>query len=311
MSRIEAAGAWPARVLWVALALVASGPLGDALHHRSTPVVAVAAVVLWSAWGVGLAALLVPRTTSLTVVRAVVPGGLAATAWAATRHGAPTGLAIASVTVAALAVVAALSPWVAESFVDGSAYGRERRTPLRTPPLLAGLLAPLTWAVISAGAVAGPLLLAAHRWAVGGVLLVAGWPLAYAGARSLHQLARRWIVIVPAGLVLHDPLTMPEPQLFLRAGIRRVGPAEDPATVGAEALTAEGLPAGRAIVTEDLTAGASGLALELVLDEPVELLLRAKGRKATETRAVDRVLFTPSRPLVVLEAARGRKIPVG
>lgn len=298
MGWIEQLGAWPARTLWALLAVVSGGTFGDALQGRSSAVAIVAAALLWAGWGAGLVALLVPRSASLTAVRVLVPASVVAVAAAASVGGHPSAWDVIALVVAALAAMAALAPWVAEGFVDGSAYGPERRTPLRTPPLLLAV-ATLTWFVIVAGATAGPLLLGARSWAVGGVVLVVGWLLAFASVRSLHQLARRWVVIVPAGLVVHDPLTMPEPQLFLRQGIARVGPAHD-----------DDDPAAAAMVTEDLTAGAAGLALELVLREPVELLVRT-GRTEAETRAVDRVLFTPSRPAAVLDAARDRRIPVG
>ena len=310
MERIEQLGAWPVRALWAALALLSGPTFADALDHRSAAVQLLVAVVLWAGWAAALVALLVPRSASLTATRVLVPAGLAAVAWGAAL-GSPSGLDVVALVVAAAAAALVLSPWFAEAWVDGSAYGPEQRTPLRTPPLLALVVAPATWGVIVAGALAGPLLLAARAWVVGGILVVVGWPLAFAGVRSLHQLARRWVVLVPAGLVVHDPLTMPEPQLFLKASIRRVGPAEDPDSIAGPAVTIEGDVGGRAIVTEDLTAGAAGLALELVLDEPVDLLVRRKGRGNNETLAVDRVLFTPSRPAVVLEGAKARKILVG
>lgn len=294
MTRIEALGAVPARALWLLLAVVSTPTISDAIAGHSNPVVAVATVGLGIAWTTGAVALLVARSASLTVLRLVVPAGLAAMVAAVIAGGAPDGADLATLVVAALAVAGALAPWVAEAWVDGSAYGPEQRAPLRTPPLLLFVVAPVTWAVVVAGVAAGPLLLATRQWAAGATTLVVGWAAALAGVRSLHQLARRWVVVVPAGLVLHDPLSMPEAQLFLRASIERVGPAE------ADADDA---------VTEDLTAGAAGLALELVATEPVEVLVRS-GRRTATTRTVDRVLFTPTRPRTVLEAAQARRIPV-
>ena len=294
MNRIEHLGAWPARGLWLLLALVSTPTVADALDGRSPSVVLVAAVGLAVGWAVGAVALLVPRSVSLTAVRVVVPGGLAAMVAAVVAGGTPDGADLATLLVATLAVMVALAPWVAEAWVDGSAYGPEQRTPLRTPPVLSFVVAPLTWAAVVGGVAAGPLLLAARQWIVGALVLVVGWAVARAGARSLHQLARRWVVVVPAGLVLHDPLSMPEAQLFLRASIGRVGPA---------ALD------GGDLDTRDLTAGAAGLALELVTTEPIELLLR-DGRHASSTHLAERVLFTPARPLTVLEAAKARRIPV-
>lgn len=292
MDRIEDLGAWPLRVSWVLLAVVANGPFADALDGRSTPVVLTAAVGLWAGWTAGLVAMLVPRDGALTALRLLVSGGLAATVWAVALGGDVDVAAVASVVVAGLALTFALAPWIGEAWVDGSSYGPEHRLPLRPPAALNYVVAPLTGAVVLVGAAAGPLLLAARQWAAGGAALVLGWALAVLGTRSLHQLSRRWIVLVPAGLVIHDPLTMPDPQLVLRRMVTRLGPAPADTTA------------------DDLTAGAPGLALQLDLREPVDLLVRVRGRDA-ETRSSSSLLFTPSRPHRLLEAASAGRLPVG
>ena len=83
------------------------------------------------------------------------------------------------------------------------------RFPLRVP-LAAGMAAIVAWFVWAPALVAGPLLLAAQQW-VAGALLSA---VAVAGAVFLgprwHRLARRWFVLVPAGIVLHDPVVLAE-----------------------------------------------------------------------------------------------------
>lgn len=289
--RIERWGAWPARACWIAVALVAAPALAGALEGRSAPVSVVAATGLWAGWGAGLVALLVPRDTALTALRTLVPAGLAATIAGAATGPSIDAVTVAAVAVAALATLAVLAPGLGEAWIDGSSYGSERRFPLRPPAAIGYVLAPLTWALVVLGASAGPLLLAARQWVVGAVALVVGAGVVWAGVRSLHQLARRWVVLVPAGLVLHDPLTLPEPQLVLRRMVRRLGPAPADTT------------------SDDLTAGATGLALQLDLDEPLDLLVR-DGR-ATATRASTSLLFTPSRPRLLLDAAAERRLPVG
>lgn len=292
MTRIEHLGAWPARVLWVALALVAGGSVGDGLDGRSPAVTAVALIGLWTGWTAALVALLVPRSTALTALRILVPGGLAAIL-AATVAGSEVDLLdVAAVSVAALAMLAVFTPWVAETWIDGSSYGPERRLPLRAPATLAYALVPITWVTVTAGAVAGPLLLAARQWVVGGLALAIGAAVVWAGVRSLHQLSRRWVVLVPAGLVLHDRLAMPEAQLFPRRTIGAIGPAPVDTTA------------------DDLTAGAPGLALQIELTGEVEILVRAPGR-TTATRRSAAVLFTPSRPKHFLDAAAAHRLPVG
>ena len=292
MTTLEKLGVWPARLLWVVLALVADPVVGDALDGRSTAIRVVVAVGLWTAWGAGAVALLVPRSAALTALRILVPAGLAAVLAAVAAGGPIDGFDVAAVAVAALATVAVLVPWVGEAWVDGSSYGPEHRLPLRPPPLIGFVLVPLTWAVVVAGAVTGPLLLAAGEWGAGIVVLAIGWAAVYGGVRSLHQLSRRWVVFVPSGLVIHDSLVMPEPQLILRHMVTNLGPA----LADTEAT--------------DLTGGAAGLALQLDLSEPLDLLLR-EGRAGSATKSATSILFTPTRPLRVLDAASRRRIPVG
>ncbi len=279
---------------WAAVALVAVGPISESLDARSAPVAAVVGVALAAAWTAVAVALLVPRSAGLTVVRLAVPAVAAATWWLVTTGGGSLqALDVAAAVATGVAAVVALSPRLADALVDGSSYGPERRIPLRTPVAMAAV-AVLLWVAIVAGAMAGPLLLAAGQVAGGAVAVVVGWAVAAAGGRSLHQLARRWLVLVPAGLVLHDPLTMPEPQLFLRQTMARLGPAT---------------AAEEGVVVEDLTAGASGLVIELRLDETVELLVYDHGRSTT-LRTVDAVQFTPARPAELLREAADRRLPV-
>lgn len=291
MDRIEDLGVWPARVCWVALALIGPLAIGDALDGRSTAVTVVAATGLWVGWATALVTMLVPRNEALTAMRVLVPGGLAAVLVALATGGRADVTSIAAVVVAAVATAWALAPWVGEAWVDGSSYGPERRFPLRPPAVLGYGVVPVVWLAVAAGATCGPLLLAARQWVAGSAALLLGAAAVVLGVRSLHQLSRRWVVLVPAGLVLHDPLTMPDPQLLLRRMIAGVGPAAADTDA------------------DDLTAGAPGLALQLDLREPVDLLVRSGGR-TTENRSSLHLLFTPSRPRHLLDAVRERRIPI-
>ncbi|HEY6532824.1 MAG TPA: hypothetical protein VIY72_11000, partial [Acidimicrobiales bacterium] len=188
-------GRWATAVVWVVLPLAAGPSFGDALDDCSRAVQLTATVGLWVLWAAGLVASLVPSTVSLTAIRVLAPASVAAAAWAAlvVPDGADAPEAVA-LGVTALASVIALSAPVGDRFVNGSSYGDERRMPLRPPGVL--LLGPieLTWLAVVAGAVAGPLLLAARVWVVGAVLLIVGWAVAAVGLRILHALARRWLV---------------------------------------------------------------------------------------------------------------------
>ena len=85
-------------------------------------------------------------------------------------------------------------PETGNLMVDGLSYGDEKRFLLRVPSaVLVGPL-PLVWAISVFGTFAGPILFAADRWFFGLILTVVGWPLAAFSIRSMHQLARRWLV---------------------------------------------------------------------------------------------------------------------
>jgi hypothetical protein len=287
---VERVGPWPARLSWLALPLLAGPALGDALAGASRPVQVVASVGLWAGWAVVLVATLVPSTVSLTLLRIAAPGAVVA-ALAAAVAGDTSGADVAALAGSLVAALAAFWPGTGDVFVDGSSYGDERRMPLRVPgPLLAGPLL-LAWALVAAGLCAGPLLLAARQWAAGTAALVVGLPAAWLAARALHSLARRWLVFVPAGVVLHDPLTLAEPVLLRRADVRSFGPA----------------PAGSGAL--DLTRGALGLALRIEVSPPASLVMVRAGRRgASEAANAPEVLVTPTRPGAAVAEARRRRL---
>jgi hypothetical protein len=287
------AGPWPARATWALLPLVLGPALGAALDDRSRAVSLTGAGLAWGTWMVVLIAVLLPRTVSLTMLRIAAPLALAAANWAALA-GDRTLLDALAVAGAAVTVVAAFSPLTGDTFVNGSAYGDERRLPLRVPGALLFGPVPLAGLAAVAGPVAGPLLLAARQWVAGAIVLAVGLPLAVFASRSLHGLSRRWVVFVPAGVVLHDHHTMVDPVLFPRRLVTGVGPA-----------TADQAPD-----SVDLTARSFGLALALRLSEPVELAPRRPDR-AVEVVPVTTVLFTPTRPGALLAEATRRRLPVG
>ena len=279
---------WAMRLAWAVLPFTAGPALAEALDGRSRPVQLVASAGLWAVWGVVVAASLVPHPVSLTVVRAAAPGAtLVAVAVAVAGHGSP--LAVATT---ALALALAFLPEIGTLFVNGPAYPDERRYPLRAPaPLLLGVLA-VVWALAVVPPAAGALLLAARQWVAGGLLVLGGAPLAAVLGRALHGLSRRWLVFVPAGVVLHDPVALAEPVLFRRKFVRSFGPAPADTT----AL--------------DLTQAAPGLALQLDLTEEVPLLRSRPGKRAGEAASPTSVLVTPTRPGAVLREAERRGFPV-
>jgi hypothetical protein len=278
---------WLVRVAWAALPFLAGPGLAVALDGRSAAVRTVASVGAWGVWGGVLCASLVLHPVALTLLRVVAPLAVGVAGWAALQPGVdaagPFGVAFGLV-----AFVLAFLPETGAAFVNGPAYPNERRFPLRVPgPLLFGPLL-LAWAATALTPIAAALLLASRAWAAGAVAAVGAAAAAFVLGRAMHGLSRRWVVFVPAGLVLHDPMSMVDPVLFPKLQILDV----EVATAGTDAL--------------DLTQRAPGIALELSLREEASLLLTKPGARVGPTVVATRVLFTPTRPGQVLAEVRHR-----
>jgi hypothetical protein len=214
---------WCARVVWALLPVSSGGAIADALDSWSTTTARVAAVLLWLAWACGIVALFAPHPIGLTALRVLAPVALVCVVFSvASTDGGRATLAMTSTVVA---VAFALSAPVAQASVDALSYGDERRSPLHIPtPLLLGPV-PVAIALVAAGVAGGPLLIAAGHVVVGIAVALIGVPVAAVVARSLHSLSRRWIILVPAGVVIVDPLTLIDPVLMRRhelAGLQRI-----------------------------------------------------------------------------------------
>jgi hypothetical protein len=282
---------WALRVLVIILPFAAGDLVGHALADRSVAVARAGTVLGWLAWAVLVAAAAVPHPWSLTAMRIVAPGVALGAMWCAVD--VPDLVAMDLVGVAAAIAVAAVafSAWVADDCMDARSYGDERRFSLRTPATLLFGPAPLAVALTVAGVVAPVLLLAAGQWVAGGIALVAGVVIARFAVASVHTLATRFVVLVPAGLTLVDPLVLVESVLFARARIVALGPA----IVGTDAL--------------DLSQNAPGLAVEVSVDQPVGLAVKT-GRRTADEKTVAAVLFTPSRAGALLDEAARRGVKV-
>ena len=292
-STLERLLPWLVRAAWGVLPFTMGPALAAALHDRSRPVQVVASVVLWAVWSVVLVATLAPHPVGLTALRSAAPAALAAATVATASRNGPSLSMAASVATAGLATVVVFLPETGALFVNGPAYPNERRLPLRVPgPLVLGIV-PGAWALAVGAPAAGLLLLAAGLWLPGAIVLALGMPVSAALYRSLHALSRRWVVFVPAGMVLHDPLALTDPVLFHRKGIEALRPAP----AGTDSL--------------DLTQGAPGLALELVLREEATLMLAQPRNRPGRSVTVERLLFTPTRPGAVLREAGARRVPTG
>jgi hypothetical protein len=280
-----------ARIAWIVVAVVGGSAIETAVDGRSSPVAWVAAIGGWTLWAIAALGLAIASAIALTIVRVTVPIALLATITAAL--GGAT--AVESLLLGAPAIVATAAVMTAEfgrHYVQASAYGDEERFPLRMP-VGAGLVAIVAWVAWAPMVVAGPLLLAAESWIVGSVVSV----LTVAGVVLLgprwHRLSMRWFVLVPAGVVVHDPVVLADTFPLRTAQLVSIGLA--PADTDAA----------------DLTGPASGYALEVCTTESVTVVF-AFTPSEPNGRAIHlrSFLIAPSRPGRALSAARARGLPI-
>ena len=282
------------RVVWVSLPITTAPAIAACLEPHSAPVRNVTVALLALAWTVTLASLAVARPLGLTALRSGAPVafGLAIVA-AGSGRPAPAA-AIAALGATGAAAILAGSAEVGRWCAQGAAYGDEDRYPLRVPPALLVTLIPLALVLLTLGVATGPLLLAARAWVPGAIALGLGALVVVGTVRSLHPLSRRWAVIVPAGFVIHDPMTMSDPILFVREHVEAV--VAQPA----------GLPVPDGAI--DLRLGASRTTAILRLDAEAPLGLRR--RSTTVVTSASEVAFAPVLRSALLAACADRRLPV-
>lgn len=195
---------------WVVLGVAA--PWQSLGNSYSNSVSTVLLVWGWTLFLAVAVAILVPSPISLTVTKCVTP---------LMAIGAFVAASPAGVFGSLVALIISWSALFGDVMVQGSAYGEETRFTLRTPvPYWAPSV--LAWALLSSGLIGGTLLIAAQKYVVGAPVLLVGLLLTRTVPRRLHRLSRRWLVIVPAGIVLHDHLVLAETQMSMRSKILSV-----------------------------------------------------------------------------------------
>jgi hypothetical protein len=270
-------------VLWIGVAASGVWSITDAVDDRSALLRQTVLAAWWLLWGVGVVALVVPSTLGLTVMRmsSALSCGAAALSWTGGARPVPGAVFLVSAVVCLLFVGGAD---FGQRSVQASAYGDEHRFLLRLPAALwlpAGL-AGLLW---MAAFLAAPPLLGSRRWVPGGVVAVIAVVLTWLVLPRFHMLARRWLVVVPAGLVVHDQIVLAETLMVPGRDVARI----DLALTGTEAA--------------DLTGPAGGHAVEIGLTSMVTATL-APTKTAPRGTAlhVRSFIVAPTRPGAVLRA---------
>ena len=284
---------WILRSLWLVVPFTVGVVLSDAVSQRSSAVRLVAVGVAWAWWAVGLLAVLVPHPAGLVALRSGSLAVVATALWCVFERSSVDASSVVALSVALVVCGAVLWSETGHWCVNGPAYANERRFLLRAPAVLLLGPIPVAGALLAAAPIAGPLLLASKSWVVGGVCLVGGVAIALVVARALYAQCRRFLVFVPAGLVVHDFDVLREPVLFKKQTLEllRAAPAESDSL--------------------DLTANASGLALEVLLTEKVEITKVKNSRDTGETGRTARFLLVPTLPGRLLKTAAARGLRVG
>ena len=286
---------WLLGAAWVTLPLTAGPGIAEGLRTWGGAPQVVGSVLCWLAWGLALLACLAPRPLGLTVARAVAPAGVVLAVVVAARGDTSTVAAVGAIAATLVAAVLVADPAFAEVAANAVSYGDEQRYPLRVPPgLFLGPL-PLARAVVGGGLVAGPLLLADGQLVWGVVALASGLPAAAVAAQVLHRLSRRWIVVVPAGVVVVDPMTLADNVLFPREHVevlRGLRGDEDP---------------GGAL---DLRLGATLGSVLFVFDEPPELTKTLRARRRAETVKAPALLVAVAHRHAMLASAARRRVRI-
>lgn len=292
MSRPGVAALWLLRVTWLLQPLVVVPLLADATESLGSAGRIVVALLGWASWAAVLLATLVPSTVSLTAGRLAAPLVLGVALVVAFGPDVAGWKVAAALAAATLAVTGWFSGEVGGALAQGSAYGAEERFPLK-PPVPSLVPMGVFWLVMSGCALAAATLLANEIWILGAMFAAAAVALAVFVGPRFHQLARRWLVVVPVGLVVHDPLLLVENALLRSADLAAIhlAPADTEAA--------------------DLTGGTAGVAIEIVLREMDTIIKTDRDKPQGAAIHVRSLLVSPTRPGRALRAAAARNLPVG
>lgn len=282
---------WTTRVLWLVATASMPFAITSATRGRTEFAANTTTTIWWIVAGAVIVALVVCGPLGLTALRLIAPTAIpiAATTLA---FGASALTGVAALAAALSVSLCALMAETGEAAVQVSAYGDERRLLLRIPAAMQIPVA-VAWTLWCATSLATVLLLAAQQWAVGIGLLVVATALTWLVSKRLHRFSCRWLVSVPAGVVVHDPVVLGETLMVLRANVEHAHLA----LADTEAA--------------DLTGPAAGHALEITMREMMQVVFASTKFKPKGTAIhAQAVLVAPSRPGRALRVLAERKIAV-
>ena len=213
-------------VVWASrLSVIATGLavplLNNALRQMSSLTGISSTVGIWLLWSIALLCTLVPSSSALTAIRLALPTIFVIVAAVAITSDMTSGVA-AALAISLLSSLFIFSGDIGNSFVQLAAYGDERRFLLRCPPAML-VVQVLSWLVWVALAIVAINLLASDALILGAFVAVAALLLTIALPRRFHRFSRRWLVSVPAGLVIHDHVVLAETAMFMNNAVVKIG----------------------------------------------------------------------------------------
>lgn len=286
---------WVARIAWGALGALGWSAISDAASTSTSPPAAIAVVQVAAAvvWLIGVGAVAIPSVISLTITRILVPAAVVGALTLSLAGGVDIGVAIGLLACGLVAAVAVAAGEFGGSYVQASAYGDETRFVLRAP---LGFLAAsiVTWLIAATNVFVGLALVVSGSWVIGTVLITVGVAVTAWAWPRWHRMSRRWLVLVPAGVVVHDHLALAETVMVQRTNLAhlRLAPADTQAA--------------------DLTGPATGHMVEITTREPVTAIIAPSRQNPKGTVIhLTAALVAPTRPGAALADAARRKMPVG
>lgn len=244
------------------IALVMTVPLLhaplDALHSDTRLTIV---TILWLVWAGLLLCVFVPASSALTTLRLLAPSHTAVILIVAAHTFVqntdvviwPTMIAFA---LSVVATISALSGDTGRYYIQVSAYGDEHRFLLACPVQMIAVQV-LTWSAwftlgtVSVVALTGDSS-SPGRLIIGGVCVVLTVLGLVILPRRFHRFSRRWLVWVPAGIVVHDDVILAETAMVSRRSIRAVQlwqPGDEPEPLN---LTGDRLQSGIVIALREL-----------------------------------------------------------
>jgi len=272
------------RILLSCLPFIGAG-VGGLLDDRSAAVQVTGTTLAWVVWGIVVIASFISHPITLTVLRIGTPVVAGFMILDIFNQGTSSGQVI-KVAVSVAVLLLSFSAEIGSIYVQASAYGDEKRFALRPPVVL---IAPilLSTLVVDLSIISLPLLIAARKWAVAAVSLAGLYVSAKYLLPRIHLLSRRWLVFVPAGVVIHDEIVLSTNLMIRKQELSQIQLARDNSAAA------------------DLSALTWGVPLEFSFNKPLDISLTSIGAKHLNTISAihaQSILIATSRPGAVLSA---------